>query len=147
MNDSKICTKCKTLKPLDQFLLDNRRANGRGSHCRECNASYCRKRNKSDRAKQIARAYKLKHIFNISISDYNIMLEKQGGKCCICRESEITIDNRTNQVKKLAVDHCHTTGKVRGLLCANCNIGLGKFKDNVLNLKTAIEYIEVHKSA
>ena len=59
------------------------------------------------------------------------MLIEQEKRCVICKRNVI-----------LRVDHCHTTGKVRGLLCHNCNTGLGQFKDNIDNLKMAIKYLE-----
>lgn len=136
----KTCTKCKQEKHLDEFSPDNRRHLGKASQCKKCNASYCRKRHNTN--KELARNYKLMTIFNISLQEYNLLLNKQNKVCAICLKNEITVDNRTNKVKNLAVDHCHKTGKVRGLLCANCNIGLGKFKEDFKNLNSAIEYLK-----
>jgi len=64
------------------------------------------------------------------------MLEEQEHKCAICLTSDVDLE------KLLAVDHCHTTGKVRGLLCSNCNLALGNFKDNITNLEQAIKYLK-----
>jgi len=64
------------------------------------------------------------------------MLEEQEHKCAICSTSDADLD------KLLSVDHCHTTGKVRGLLCNNCNLALGNFKDKIENLKSAINYLK-----
>lgn len=75
--------------------------------------------------------------FGITIDDYKTILLRQDGKCAICG-SEIG-DGMGN---RLYVDHNHITGKVRGLLCSECNLGLGKFKDDVSILKKAIEYLE-----
>ncbi len=63
------------------------------------------------------------------------LFEVQHGKCAICNKTK----------KLLHVDHCHETGKVRGLLCYNCNNGLGRFKDNIEFLKTAINYLTISK--
>ena len=65
--------------------------------------------------------------------DYNLLAEVQGNKCAICGTAP------TN--KKLDLDHCHETKKIRGLLCNNCNRGLGHFKDNPELLRKAIDYI------
>jgi peptide methionine sulfoxide reductase MsrB len=64
------------------------------------------------------------------------MVEEQGGLCAICQKP---YDWETSA---LYIDHCHTTGKVRGLLCRNCNKGLGHFFDDVANLARAIEYLK-----
>lgn len=82
---------------------------------------------------QYSREYNLKKKFNLSLKDYNNLLEKQQGVCAICKKT---------CSKQLAVDHNHTTGKIRGLLCNNCNRGLGHLKDSIDNLKTAIQYLE-----
>ena len=75
--------------------------------------------------------------FGITAQDYKNMIEKQDYKCAICG-SEIgdSLGNR------LYVDHNHKTGKVRGLLCSECNFGIGKFKDNISILKKAVKYLE-----
>lgn len=73
---------------------------------------------------------KLKMRYGITLDEYNQMVKSQRGKCGICAEK-----------KKLFVDHCHKTKKVRGLLCSQCNHGLGMFKDNVDFLSKAIKYL------
>jgi hypothetical protein len=75
----------------------------------------------------------LRKKYNLSLEDYEAMLLRQGGRCAICR------DLPTDQ--KLAVDHCHATGKVRGLLCSVCNLSLGGFRDNIRSLQEAIKYL------
>ena len=72
--------------------------------------------------------------FNLTKEQYLDMLEKQNHVCAIC-------GNKDNN-KKLAVDHCHTTGVIRGLLCSACNTSLGKFKDSVELLQNAIQYLK-----
>lgn len=64
------------------------------------------------------------------------LLQKQDFKCAICRTLEADLP------KKLHLDHCHATGKIRGLLCARCNLGLGHFLDNKGLLQKAIDYLE-----
>ena len=67
---------------------------------------------------------------------FDEMYKTQNGKCLICGVTESCLGHR------LAVDHCHTTGKIRGLLCKSCNTAIGNFKDNIDNLKNAIIYLE-----
>jgi predicted nucleic acid-binding Zn ribbon protein len=73
-------------------------------------------------------------------AEYQAMMEKQDGKCAICN-SEGGYQNRPG---KLAVDHCHISGKIRGLLCHRCNTAIGLLKDNIENLNSAIRYLETH---
>lgn len=81
--------------------------------------------------------YSLKQ-YNITADQYYVMLSEQNNCCSICGVTE------EHNNKKLAVDHCHETGKVRALLCHNCNVGLGNFKDNVALMQRAISYLKEH---
>lgn len=78
-------------------------------------------------------------IYGIGLSDYQEMLAMQNGRCAICGYSDMSNPNFFP-----LVDHCHKTGKVRGLLCLNCNHALGKFKDDPGNLLAAIAYLSRH---
>ena len=93
-----------------------------------------------------ARVSQLKYKFGITLEEYNEMAEAQGGVCAICEKVNDTRRKGTNDgedVKmSLAVDHNHKTGRVRGLLCGNCNTSLGSFKDNPALLRKAIQYLE-----
>lgn len=91
-----------------------------------------------DRSKHNA----LMHAFGISLPEYIQMAVDRGNKCDICGRPETQI--RTGKVKSLAVDHNHTTGDVRGLLCSSCNTALGKFEDNPDLLNSAIAYLAKH---
>jgi hypothetical protein len=73
--------------------------------------------------------------YGITLEDYNFLLEDQNKKCKIC-------NSECSTGKSLAVDHNHETGKVRGLLCKNCNIGLGMFFDNIDFLESAVLYLK-----
>ena len=77
----------------------------------------------------------------VTREEYTEFLVKQGGKCAICGNFETVKRKSTGITFKLCVDHCHTTGRVRGLLCNKCNLGLGKFKDNPESLITAYKYL------
>lgn len=87
------------------------------------------------------RKYKLNQ-YGMSEKDYDELLKNQNYVCAICKEPETTIDGQTQETKVLSVDHCHSSNKVRGLLCNNCNQGLGKFKDNISKLQLAIDYLK-----
>ena len=75
--------------------------------------------------------------YGISSEDYDAMLEEQDNKCKICL-GEFNDQTVTN------IDHCHTTNKVRGILCPHCNRGLGQFKEDIKVLTKAINYLEEH---
>lgn len=80
-----------------------------------------------------------------TVDEYYRMLEEQNNHCAIC-EKEETRKSRTNgKICALAIDHCHKTGKIRGLLCHCCNTAIGKFKDDIELMKKAISYLEKHK--
>jgi hypothetical protein len=88
---------------------------------------------------------RLKNLFGITYLEYQKILKKQNNVCAICGNTESLKDVWSNGIRSLAVDHCHETNKVRGLLCGNCNTALGKFKDNIKLMKKAIKYLEKHK--
>ena len=92
------------------------------------------------------REHQLKYKFGMTIAEYNIMLNRQGGTCAICNEENFTREKGTHNNKSvpmsLAVDHNHKTGQVRGLLCNGCNTSLGKFKDDPILLEKAIQYLK-----
>jgi len=69
------------------------------------------------------------------------MLELQNGVCAICGQVESDVNHKTQEVRGMAVDHCHDSGKIRGLLCRSCNTLLGNAKDNIDILKRAIDYL------
>jgi hypothetical protein len=81
--------------------------------------------------------------FGISLTEYAQMFARQDGKCAICGAE--SGGSRQGKEKALAVDHCHATRAVRGLLCEACNTGIGKFKDNPETLRAAADYLERHK--
>lgn len=81
----------------------------------------------------------LRRNYGISLEEYNSMLEEQNGNCYVCGK------HHTQQKNSLSVDHCHTTGAVRRLLCSNCNTSLGLLKENIESVKKLIRYIEENK--
>ena len=81
------------------------------------------------------RCKRLQRVYGISLDDYNILLDRQDGKCAICGVLEC------NTGRNFAVDHCHSTNKIRGLLCSKCNRGIGMFDDSIEHLQHAIAYL------
>jgi hypothetical protein len=80
--------------------------------------------------------------FGITPKEYSNFFESQNGSCAICKQPETA--TRLGKVKALAVDHCHQSGFIRGLLCADCNMGIGKLKEDKNILLSAIQYLEKH---
>jgi hypothetical protein len=78
----------------------------------------------------------LRRKYGIDQESYLQRLAAQGGCCAICEKPA-----ESERDGKLRVDHCHSTGKIRGLLCDSCNVGLGKFGDNIDSLTVAIMYL------
>lgn len=95
--------------------------------------------------KSTFKEYWLNRTFNMTQQDYDCMLLLQGGSCAICKEKETAV-NKSGSVKRLAVDHDHQTGVIRGLLCHRCNLALGHFKDSTSILLAAISYLESQAS-
>jgi hypothetical protein len=93
-----------------------------------------REKNK-DRIKEQRREYCIKK-YNISKRDYDNILLYQNNKCAICH------DELNKSIRSPPVDHCHNSGKVRGILCHKCNTGLGFFKENPEILESAIRYLK-----
>lgn len=89
---------------------------------------------KSPEGKIRAKDLRYRRQYGITLEQYDEMYAEQEGKCWICMES----------LENLCVDHCHSNGTVRKLLCSNCNSGLGFFKDNVVFMKRAIKYLNLY---
>ena len=131
-----ICTKCKVDKDVSAFHKRSERASGYRSHCKECRAEEQRSRYLSKPYNTARCRSSLLRKYGITREQYEDMYEQQEGCCAICSQHESTF------TRALAVDHCHQTGKVRGLLCVNCNVGLGNFKDSEEFLTAAIAYLK-----
>lgn len=131
------CSHCNIEKPIKNFPRRNDCRDGRIKQCRICvnikRQAYRKIKGRQETPAQY-RKWILKSKFGLSIEDYNSMFEKQNGVCAICFHKE-------KQGKHLGVDHCHTTSRIRGLLCSECNNGIGKLKDDPILLQRAIEYL------
>lgn len=133
----KRCPRCDCVKPVTEFNINRKHKDGLASWCKSCNAENLRewaKKNATHKGR-LSHASHLRRAYGIDMDDYDRMLEAQGGVCAICA-GQCRIKTR------LAVDHCHTTNRIRGLLCDDCNNGVGRFKDNPELLRAAAAYLE-----
>jgi hypothetical protein len=97
-----------------------------------------------DRYTENHRQYRLTK-YRLSPDKYAALHEAQGGLCAICREPETRVVRGAREPSRLAVDHHHQTGEVRGLLCWRCNTAIGNFRDNPAFLRAGIAYLERHE--
>jgi hypothetical protein len=144
IDGQKHCARCDTWKPVGEFHRNSRNWDGLHAYCKPCMATGARARYRENRERILAqgRDYRranprqrkdtrLRGRFGISVEEYEAMLAAQGGMCAVCRR----------EADPLHVDHCHSGGGVRGLLCLHCNTALGAFEDSVGRLQRAIEYL------
>lgn len=97
----------------------------------------------SDKQRAVLRDWQLRTKYGISLKDYKNMWTEQEGKCKICGKYK-PIDGKT--IEKLCVDHNHESGKIRGLICFNCNAAIGHFQEDIELLKKAIVYMTEEKT-
>ena len=139
----KTCRICKTEKPLSEYHKAPKNKDNLKTECKSCQYEahkIYRANGGQEREKEQRRLKKLldpnysknlayKTKYGITIEDYDRMLQEQNGKCKLCnKEEHVRGTSPDKKPKRLAVDHCHTTGKVRGLLCHNCNVMLGQYE-------------------
>lgn len=86
--------------------------------------------------------YNLRNHYGMTLDEYTNLLDQQNHVCAICKKAETRIDKRTGKPRSLSVDHCHTTGRIRGLLCGFCNGALGFVNDDIEVLETMIQYLK-----
>lgn len=139
MRTKKQCTKCGNILPVRKFYKGKAYRNGVYPHCKKCHSEASRKYRSTaeykSKEKKVNRIWRLKKCYNMTLEDYDNMFKEQGGVCFICKQPE-----RLNQ--RLCVDHSHKTGKVRKLLCNQCNRVLGYTEESVTLLREFIKYIE-----
>lgn len=151
--------KCREWKPLDDFYKHPKGKYGRASWCKQCQKDHIRAKRESQltpeqveirsrRAQERTleligstqlydRRAKLKKKYGITILEYHELLSEQGGRCAIC--GRLAEEERYG---RLHVDHCHLENRVRGLLCTNCNNGVGRFMDSPELMRLAADYLE-----
>lgn len=137
----KLCTTCGIEKELDAFHNYKKGPDGKAYRCKGCDTT-ARKAYQSrqcpEKRRVMARTRLMRSKYGIEPDDFDRMNEACKGLCEICNgEAELHQGYQT-----LCVDHCHTTGKVRGLLCRKCNQALGLFQDSIENLEAAISYLK-----
>lgn len=144
----KVCSLCNELKPIEEFYKEPRVKDGRARRCKICHSKITNEYRKKN--PEVYRKASLKNWHNLdlkkkqarwikryglSTEQYYEMLEKQKGVCKICEQ-------KCSTKQTLCVDHCHKTGKVRGLLCVKCNASLGMLNDDISLFYKAIEYLK-----
>jgi hypothetical protein len=151
-DNCKRCYVCKNVLPVSAFHRSKTSQDGCASMCKGCMKEYRlehyrrRKENGEERAfnqsrRRYLKSLNLQYNFGITVEDYEAMLQAQQGACAICKKPE-TSTNKFGKPRDLAVDHDHRSGKVRGLLCCQCNQGLGAFQDCPELLSKAIVYLQ-----
>ncbi len=127
----KKCPKCKLSKPISEFSVDKHTKSGLTCYCKSCgHLYYITDYKKKGRNRHLIKKYKLTE------EEYNKLYILQNGSCAICGTKT---PGRNRQYFNF--DHNHITGKIRGLLCHNCNFALGLFNDNIKSLNNAIVYL------
>jgi cell fate (sporulation/competence/biofilm development) regulator YlbF (YheA/YmcA/DUF963 family) len=163
--ENKLCSRCDILHPITLFRKNKCNKDGYSRYCKNCDNEYNKLFNSIDGYQQNQhekreingkskayrqtekykinqRRYTLKRCFGITVYEYEEMYKSQNGKCNICGKEETSYDKKQGVLRRLSVDHDHKTGKVRGLLCSNCNLAIGKMNEDISILKSAIEYLE-----
>lgn len=144
----KACRKCGAEKPLRDFSLSRRATATTNavyrSDCKACCSTRAQQwfADNPDRAAASRRRHNLASNYGLTEEDYKELLRQQGGVCAICGNDEPNEHGRTGTKFRLSVDHCHTTGRVRGLLCQKCNRAIGLLNDSADLLRKAIGYLE-----
>lgn len=152
---TRICSTCREELPLtfDYFYRSNREKYGFEYRCKNCLRLKKKKYQESEQAKtnrnkrdknrrqsshgqEMKQRHRLKYKFNLTLEQYDQMVEQQNGKCAICNQIDIS-------GKRLAVDHDHQTGKIRGLLCSNCNLLLGRVESTPELFSKMMKYLSI----
>jgi hypothetical protein len=135
-------------KSLDEFYTHARTKDGKGSWCKKCLMAKTAEKRKDPIHKELWKEYGrrslLKKRYGITADQYDQMEQDQEGVCAICK---VKTNGGRNTNSRLAVDHNHTTGVVRGLLCSMCNQGIGMFKEDAEIMLTAITYLKSYESS
>lgn len=141
-NKAKECYGCGVRKPFSAYYATEKMPDGHMARCKECSNKVrleAFKKKPVDPDKR--RKHLLKYKYGVAYEWYEGLLQEQQGGCAICG-SDVPAKGR----KHLCVDHDHSTGAVRGILCSDCNIGISHFKDSPDRLRAAAKYIEDHNA-
>jgi len=138
----KFCAGCQNNLPLLNFTIRKTgpRTGQPASKCKQCRIAVQVKYRERDKGlyDRVEWPSKIRRAYGIEPENYYRMLEDQGGGCAICKSKVPGY----NKKRRFAIDHCHTTGKVRGVLCHPCNKALGSFKDDPEIMLEAVAYIK-----
>ena len=93
--------------------------------------------------KEHVRSYFIQKKYGLSTEEYKNIIENNKGLCPICK-SVLVFGVGVRDPKAATIDHNHETGKVRDVLCSNCNMGIGKFKENIITIQAALDYLKKH---
>jgi len=150
----KPCSKCLTIKQPTEFYKDKGTSSGLRSQCKTCDnakSNTWRKANQDKNSKNSVNSQRRNPTrvkqaklsqYGITQADWDEMFRNQGGVCAICRKPETKFDKRHLKLRKLCVDHCHRTGKVRGLLCGKCNSAIGLLNDDPALFEAGSAYLK-----
>jgi hypothetical protein len=147
----KTCSRCNTEQPDTEFYPSSyRRKDGTralSSWCKTCtkNESASYQKENPGKVREWGWRKHIKKKYGMTADLYQKMFQAQNGTCAICNQQETHL-YRNKQIGYLAIDHDHATGKIRELLCFNCNTGLGRFNDDQQLLSNAIEYLRRHSA-
>ncbi len=137
--EGRICSKCNIRFPIEFYSIDRSRFDGLCNYCKKCAIIRVKKYPKntnSEKFRKSKRKSRLKSLYGITPEAYDVILQIQNNCCAICR-CKFPQDSK----RLPAVDHCHKTNFIRGILCSPCNTGIGLFKENKTFLLSAIDYI------
>jgi hypothetical protein len=143
--ETKKCTRCGITKPRTEFYKASGKREGQVKpRCKACDSELARKwfADNKERARENKHRWTLENTYGITSEEYQRLLAEQRGVCAICHQDEPNEHGRTGTKFRLAVDHCHDTGRVRGLLCQKCNRAIGLLNDDADLLRKAIGYLE-----
>ena len=138
------CKDCNEVKESSQFYFNKARVYKktglpiRFSYCKDCHK--IRAKIHSSMNKKTIENNRRINAYGISTEDYEVIHKKQDGRCKICKDKRERL-TKNGQVFSLSIDHNHNTGRVRGILCNKCNLGLGNFGDKVTYLLRAVCYL------
>jgi hypothetical protein len=127
----KRCPKCGKTKDRAEFSKDRTRKDGLQAICKECRVAY----DKTEAARAYQRCSNLKRKYGLTEEGFQAILDSQDGRCACCGTDSPGGRGTWH------VDHCHETGKIRGLLCSHCNTGAGKFGDNLEGALQHVDYM------
>lgn len=147
--DRNTCRACGEVKPESEFYRNPLGVPGHRPDCKACHSAKRRTEyaaGVAGRGRDVSYEQLLKREYGITLAEYNAMLWRQAHRCAICRRPEF-VKLRSGQPKRLAVDHDHVTGAVRGLLCHRCNVLVWALEDNHTTLAAIGSYIDEFRTS